>query len=94
MVKLDIINEALKYLCEKAQVTVYSSHAARKTFATMMIDGGLPLSVVSKILGHSEISTTQNVYYRPRTNASETVNKENSIIVETTRNRLKQAATA
>ena len=94
MAKLDVINAALKYFCEKAGVTVYSSHAARKTFATMMIDGGLPLSVVSKILGHSEISTTQNVYYKPRTNASETINQENSIIVETVRNRLKQAATA
>ena len=94
MAKLDVINAALKYFCERAGVTVYSSHAARKTFATMMIDGGLPLSVVSKILGHSEISTTQNVYYKPRTNASETINKENSIIVETVRNRLKQAATA
>ena len=94
MAKLDVINAALKYFCEKAGVTVYSSHAARKTFATMMIDGGLPLSVVSKILGHSEISTTQNVYYKPRTNASETINQENSIIVETVRNRLKQAANA
>lgn len=34
-------------------------HSSRHTFATMMLELGEPLTVVSKILDHSEITTTQ-----------------------------------
>ena len=38
-------------------------HCARHTFATMMLDIGTDLYVVSKLLGHREIGTTQ-IYAR------------------------------
>lgn len=36
-----------------------TSHVARHTFATMMLSKQVPLSVVQRLLGHSDIKTTQ-----------------------------------
>ena len=36
-----------------------SFHSARHTFATTAITLGIPIEVVSKLLGHNEIKTTQ-----------------------------------
>lgn len=37
-------------------------HALRHTFATNCLCSGVPVEVVSKMLGHSEVSTTYNTY--------------------------------
>jgi integrase len=37
-------------------------HAARHTAATLMLEKGVPLEVVSAILGHSSIRVTADVY--------------------------------
>jgi integrase len=34
----------------------------RHTFATRQLHAGVPVSVVSKLLGHGSISTTVNIY--------------------------------
>ena len=40
-----------------------SSHWARHTGATLLLnDGGLPMEVVSKVLGHSSTKITRQVY--------------------------------
>ena len=38
-------------------------HTARHTFATISITLGIPIEVISKLLGHTSISTTQ-IYAR------------------------------
>ena len=37
-------------------------HSLRHTYATLMIADGVPLVVVSKQLGHTQTSTTANIY--------------------------------
>jgi integrase len=44
-------------------------HASRHTAATAMLEQGVPLEVVSAILGHSAIGITANVYSRVRADA-------------------------
>lgn len=39
-----------------------SIHSLRHTYASMMISDGIPLVVVSKRLGHAQVSTTANIY--------------------------------
>lgn len=42
--------------------TNITSHLARKTFATMLLNKGVRLEVVSKCLGHSSTAITQSTY--------------------------------
>ena len=44
-------------------------HSLRHTYASLMIADGVPLVVVSKQLGHSQISTTANIYAHAITSA-------------------------
>lgn len=52
-------------LCEEAQVPPTRFHATRHTAATLMLDGGASLEQISKILGHSSIAVTGDIYARP-----------------------------
>ena len=36
-----------------------SSHLARHTFGTMMVSAGVPMESISKMMGHTNIRTTQ-----------------------------------
>ncbi len=37
-------------------------HSLRHTYASLMIADGIPLVVVSRRLGHAQVSTTANIY--------------------------------
>ena len=53
-------NRYLKTIMEKADIKKkISFHCARHSFATIAVTHGMPIEVISKILGHTEISTTQ-----------------------------------
>lgn len=56
-------NDYLKLLAAHPKVNInkkISSHTARHTFATYLINNGIPLESVSKILGHSNIKQSQH----------------------------------
>ena len=40
----------------------FSCHSLRHTFATRMVEAGINIKVIKDVLGHSEISTTMNIY--------------------------------
>ncbi len=40
----------------------FNPHMLRHTFATRCIESGMPVKVLSKILGHSDIEITLNTY--------------------------------
>lgn len=51
--------------------TKLSSHWARHTFAMIMLNNGMPIEVLAKMLGHARISTTQ-IYARIQKNTVDT----------------------
>ena len=42
-------------------------HGLRHTFATRLIENGAEVTAVSKIMGHSDVSITMNLYVHPTT---------------------------
>ena len=54
------VNKALQIWTRNADITKHVCfHVARHTFATMMLNNDTPLEVVSKMLGHERLSTTE-----------------------------------
>ena len=50
------IQKALKY------EPILGLHSLRHTFATLMINKGIDVKIVSELLGHSNVSVTYNIY--------------------------------
>ena len=61
---LDPDNVARKYrsLCEEAGIGRRRFHALRHTTATLLLDEGVPLNVISVQLGHSSLAITADIY--------------------------------
>lgn len=51
----------VKILAE-AKLQPYTFHALRHTFATRALEAGVPIKVVSKILGHASVQITMDTY--------------------------------
>ena len=49
-------------MLERAKLPQIRFHDLRHTAATMMINHGVPITVVSQILGHSKPSVTLDIY--------------------------------
>ena len=49
-------------VCKYAGVQQISFHTLRHQFATMLLEKGVPLEEISKLLGHKSVLTTFNVY--------------------------------
>ena len=48
--------------CKKANLKVITQHQFRHSYATYLISNNIPLNVVSKMLGHSNVETTARIY--------------------------------
>lgn len=56
------INERLKKLCQQAEIPVISLHSLRHTHASLLFYAGVSIASVAKRLGHSSMTTTQEIY--------------------------------
>lgn len=56
------LDRTLRRLCQLCDVPYFNSHEIRKTFASMMHFHGVPTRMISDLMGHSEIATTENCY--------------------------------
>ncbi len=48
--------------CEKNDIPFRGIHCFRHTFASLLVNQGVDIVTVSGALGHSEVSTTSNIY--------------------------------
>lgn len=56
------VNNRLQKYCKQAQVPVISVHGLRHTHASLLLFAGVSVASVARRLGHSNMSTTQQVY--------------------------------
>ena len=55
-------NNRLGVLCKKADITPISIHGLRHTHASLLLYNGVSIHSISRRLGHSKVSITQDVY--------------------------------
>lgn len=60
--KRDALYQLCKKLSRKAGIPVSGPHGCRHFFATRLMQKGVPLAKISKMLGHSSIRTTEQIY--------------------------------
>lgn len=61
-IRIRSLDRTLRRLCALCGVAPFHSHLIRKTFATMLHHANVPTRVVSDLMGHSDIGTTEKNY--------------------------------
>ena len=70
----DALSAQLKRSCQKLGIPVRRPHKIRKTYASVLYQNGVPVTIISKLLGHAEESTTLKHYIFNVNNDQETEN--------------------
>ena len=67
--------------------TSFTAHQIRHTFATMLFEANINVKDAQALMGHSDISTTQNIYTHIRQSRfADTANQLNQYVESTTQN--------
>lgn len=64
-------SQRLETICKHLGIPNKSLNKIRKTYATQLIEAGIPDTIIIKQMGHRNISTTQKYYLKNRTNLQE-----------------------
>lgn len=63
----DAIRKRQYRVCKWAGLTKEKSpHKCRKTFASILLDNGVDRQLIIRLMGHTDIATTENFYHRER----------------------------
>ena len=76
-------NKYIKEACAVAGINKrVTTHWARHTGATLLLNAGVPIEVISKICGHSSIKMTEKIYAKmlPKTVINEVAKIEDKIV--------------
>lgn len=77
--KQKVLSRGLVYLAKQIGIDhLMSIHTARHTFATLAVRKGVKVTVLQKILGHSDLTTTQKYYHMLGEDVKEEVEKFNN----------------
>ena len=72
----------LRYICiKKLNIPMKSMHKIRKTYASCLIDEGVPESVITSQMGHTSIETTKKFYYYNHHDEEEMENMQSEVKV-------------
>ncbi|MCC3145873.1 site-specific integrase [Halanaerobium sp. Z-7514] len=58
----DVPSRRFKSVAKKAGLGEFRLHDLRHTFATISLEAGVPIKVISERLGHSSVTTTMDIY--------------------------------
>ncbi len=56
-------SQKICYLCNKIGIQQKSLHKVRKTYATKLLNAGVPEKLIIKQMGHTDINTTKEYYW-------------------------------
>ena len=56
-------------ICDYVKIPRKSAHQIRKTYATKLLDSDVPEALIIRQMGHVDIKTTHDYYYKDRTEA-------------------------
>lgn len=74
-----IFRNRLYRVCKETNIVKKSPHKIRKTYGTLLIDANIPDSVVIKQMGHTDIGTTKEYYYKNMRNKQQIQEEINKI---------------
>ncbi len=79
-IKTYVFRNRLNTVCKQANVVRKSPHKIRKTYGSILIDSGMDESLVIAQMGHTDIKTTKNHYYKNRKSDLQKLEAINSVI--------------
>ena len=59
-------SQRLETICKRSGIQAKSLNKIRKTYGSILIDGKVDESLIISQMGHTDIKTTQNYYYKDR----------------------------
>ena len=78
-IKAHWLSDRIRKVCKDLEIPVRSFHKIRKTYATKLLDAGVPDKVIIKQMGHTEILTTRRFYYFSNEQVSDIQDRLNKV---------------